>query len=299
MSRLSKLRLFALLIALLLPLALLIGCIPGGSSDDDDTTDPTDDDDTTDDVDDDDDDATPAPQGSVSGRVVDLAGAPLADIGISCCSEEMCLTASSGTTGDFSIVGLRANTFVVDNLGYPGSDPQAAAMDWSKFFEFVTVGEDEAVVLGKDLVLAEVDEHQQVSSGSNSLSYAGGLSVSFDGSAVDLPFLVADVDPLAVGAIELGEAAWPVGGLEGHDIVRAWAFAPFEVGLENGTFSVAITMSESFTQATNASLMWADYTEGVESEHFESSDATISADGLTVTGEVAKLSLLMLVTPSP
>ena len=127
MSRLSKLRLFALLLALLLP-AALIACATSGGGDGDDTSAADDHDDTADDDDTgDDDDATPAPQGSVTGRVVDLAGAPLADIGISCCSEEMCLTATSDAAGDFTISGLRANTFVVDNLGYPGSDPQAAA----------------------------------------------------------------------------------------------------------------------------------------------------------------------------
>jgi hypothetical protein len=279
-----------------LPLTLVVGCIVGNAArDDDDTSD--DDDDTSDDTSDDD-DATPAAQGSVTGRVVNLTGDPLADIGVSCCSEEMCLITTTDSNGDFFIVGLRANTYVVDNLGYPGSDPEAATLNWSKFFEFVTVGVDEAVVVSKDLVLAEVAEQQQVGSGANSLSYSGGLSLSFDGSALDLPFLAAEADPLTVGAVELSETAWPIGGLQGHDIVRAWAFAPFEVGLEASMFSISVAMTESLAPGTDAVLMWADYTEGIEVEHFESSTATLSADGLTVTGEVAKLSLLLLVTPA-
>ncbi len=294
-------RLFALLLALLLPLSLTIGCATSGGGDDDDSVD-GDDDDTTgdDDTAGDDDDSTPAPEGAVSGRVVDLVGAPLEDIGVSCCSEEMCLTSSTDAAGDFTISGLNANTYVIDNLGYPGTDPQNAAMEWSKFFEFVPVASDVQVTVSHDLVLPQVAEAQQVSSGANSLSYAGGLSVSFDGSDLDVPFLVADITPLTLGAIELEEPdAWPVGGLDGHEVLRAWSFAPFELGLKSGGhISVSITMSEALASGTTASLMWADYSEGVETEQFESASATVSSDGLTVDGEIEKLSLLLLVRPT-
>ena len=99
--------LLALLLALCLPLCLLTACGSSSSNDDDDTA--GDDDDTTSDDDDtagDDDDATPPPQGSLTGRVVDLAGGPLAGIGVSCCSEQTCLTGTTGTDGSFHLRGL-------------------------------------------------------------------------------------------------------------------------------------------------------------------------------------------------
>jgi hypothetical protein len=43
--------------------------------------------------------------------------------------------------------------------------------------------------------------------------------------------------------------------------------------------------------------MWADYEAGVQAESFESTTATVSSDGLTVSGEVSKLSVLMIVAP--
>jgi hypothetical protein len=299
---------------------LLTACGSSSSNDDDDTA--GDDDDTTSDDDDtagDDDDATPPPQGSLTGRVVDLAGGPLAGIGVSCCSEQTCLTGTTGTDGSFLIEGLSANTYVVDNLGYPGDDAQVSAMAWGKFFEFVTIGPDEAVTLEHELVLPEVAEPQQVNAGSNTLAYAGGLEVSFDGSAISLPFIVGhftdddDEDGIAnyldedansafkVGAVELPSSAWPRGGLDdgagsSYEIKEAWAFAPFETALEDGSFSVALTLAEAPPAGTSLYLMWADYEDGIEREHFQ----TVASDlnGQTVTAEVPKLSVLMLVAAS-
>jgi len=247
--------------------------------------------------------------------VIDLDGSPMAGIGVSCCSEEMCLTSTTESDGSFLIGGLSANTYVVDNLGYPGDDAQAAAAEWSKFFDFVPIGADEEVILQRDLVLPLPAEPQQVVAGANSLSYAGGLSVSFDGSAISLPFIVGhftddddddgianylDADansPLNVGAIELEERAWPVGGLKGNEVKMAWAFAPFETALESGSFTVSVALAEPVPSGMPVSFMWADYEAGVEAEVFESTAATVSSDGMTATGEVSKLSLLMLVAP--
>ena len=305
--------LLAMLLALATPIALSTACGSSGG-DDDDTG--NDDDDTGSDDDDttsDDDDATPAPEGSLSGRVVDLSGAPLANIGVSCCSDQTCLTATTDADGDFLIEGLAANTYVVDNLGYPGSDAQAAAMSWSKFFDFVTIGVDETVILERDLVLAEAAEPQQVVGGANNFSYQGGLAVSFDGSALSLPFLVGhftnddDEDNIAnyldadanlafeVSAIELPESAWPVGGLDGDEIKKAWVFAPFETALEEGAFTVTMTFDAAIPAGNSVSLLWADYDLGTHAEHFERATATVNADGLSVTGEIAKLSLVLLV----
>jgi hypothetical protein len=289
--------LLALFLAMLLPLSLSAGCTDGRDYVDDD--DAADDDDEDDDTAGDDDDSTPPPQGSVAGRVVDTDGEPLGSIGVSCCSDETCLTSTTAADGTFTITGLRANTYVCDNLGYPGDDAAVAAMDWSKFFEFVPVGEDEEVTLPQDLMLCQVAERQQVSSGANSLSYAGGIDISFDGSAVEVPFLVAEIEPLTIGGLEIASEAWPLGGLDNHQVLRAWAFAPFEVGLESGTFSVSITMAEALPAGTEVSFMWADYALGTVAEEFEVSGATLSGDGLSVTGEVDKVSLLMLVTPTP
>ena len=305
---LSLPRLLVLLLALGLTTSLNSSCA-SSQADDDDTSD--DDDDTSDD----DDDATPAPQGSLSGRVVDLGGAALADIGVSCCSDETCLTATTAADGSFLIEGLNANTYVVDNLGYPGNDAQAAAAEWGKFFDFVTIGPDEAVILERDLVLPLAAEPQQVVAGANSLSYAGGLEVNFDGSAISLPFIVGyftddddddgianylDADassPLSVSSIELEADAWPAGGLDGNEVKMAWAFAPFETALESGSFTVSMTLTEAVPSGMPVTLMWADYEVGVQSESFESTTATISSDGLTLTGEVSKLSVLMMVAP--
>ena len=183
---LSLPRLLALLLALGLITSLNSSCT-GSPADDDDTSDDDDDDTSDDDDTGDDDDATPAPQGSLNGRVVDLDGAAMADIGVSCCSEEMCLTATTDADGSFLIEGLSANVYVVDNLGYPGDDAQAAAAEWSKFFDFVTIGTDEAVTLERDLVLPLAAEPQQVAAGANSLSFAGGLAVSFPSSSGTSP----------------------------------------------------------------------------------------------------------------
>jgi|GEM_PF-1603716 len=313
--------LLALLLALCLPLCLVTACGSGSTSNDDNNT-AGDDDDTSSDDDDttgDDDDATPAPQGSLAGRVVDLAGTPLAGIGVSCCSEHMCLTDTTDTDGSFLIGGLSANTYVVDNLGYPGDDAQVSAMEWGKFFEFVAIGTDEAVTVERDFVLPQVAEPQQVNSGNNTLSYAGGIEVNFDGSAISLPFIVGhftdddDDDGVAnyldadansafkVGAIELPETAWPTGGLHdgadaAYEVKAAWAFAPFETALESGSFSVTMTLSEAPPATTELYLMWADYEDGVERERFQNIAADLN--GQTLTAEVPKLSVLMLVSPT-
>ncbi len=77
----------------------------------------------------------------------------------------------------------------------------------------------------------------------------------------------------------------------------AWAFAPFETALESGSFTVSMTLTEAVPSGMPVTLMWADYEAGVQAEAFESTTATVSSDGLTVSGEVSKLSVLMMVAP--
>ena len=137
--------------------------------------------------------------------------------------------------------------------------------------------------------------------------------MSFDGSALSLPFIVGhftdddDNDEIAnyldpdannsfeLSGLELGPESFPSGGIGNHVVQRAWAFAPFETGLESGGFSVTINLSEAPAAGTAMSLLWADYELGVAHEQFESTPATLSNDGLSVSGEVNKLSLLLLV----
>jgi len=296
-------RLLAILLGLALPLVLGSCAASDSDYDDNDEDEGADDDDDDDDAGGDDDDDSPVTNSSVSGTVVDEAGDPLQGIGVTCCSDERCINGTTAADGSFTIENLSANTYVVDNLGVPDND----LLGWSKFFEFIEVAEDEQVTITRELVIPQVTEtvpdiietDENVTESPKTIVFESGLQVDYDRVEAKLPFAAASLDNPTLGVVSVPQANWPEGGLGSWSILEVWAFAPFEFGMdeEDDFFTVHIPLADPLEAGTEVGLLWADYDEGIVTESFMETSATLSPDGTVVSGEVHKLSLLIVATP--
>jgi len=293
-------RLLAILLGLALPFALA-SCAASDNDYDDDDDGGDDDDDDNDDGGDDDDDGPPA-DASLSGTVVDEAGNPIEGIGVTCCSDERCINGTTAADGSFTISNLTANTYVVDNLSFPNND----ILGWSKFFEFIEVGASEAVTVSRDLVLPEVTEtvpdileaDESLVESPKTIVFQSGLQIDYDRVEAALPFNAVSLENPTLGVAEVPEANWPEGGMGSWNILQVWAFAPFEFGMEEegDSFTVHAPLAEALEVGTEVGVLWADYDEGIITESFMEAAATLSPDGMVVSGEVHKLSLLIIAT---
>ncbi|HCP46177.1 MAG TPA: hypothetical protein DIU15_09055, partial [Deltaproteobacteria bacterium] len=107
------------------------------------------------------------------------------------------------------------------------------------------------------------------------------------------------LDNPTLGVKAVPQANWPEGGLGAWTVIEAWAFAPFEFSMEEegDSFTVHVPLTEPLAAGTEVGLLWADYDEGILTETFMETTATLSDDGTMVSGDVHKLSLLLVATP--
>jgi hypothetical protein len=279
--------LFALLL-LALSLAL-VGC-PTGTDDDDSG----DDDDAVADDDDAGDDDDAAPVGPfITGTVEDPAGNLLEGIALTLCDENRCLSGQTQAGGAFQFSAVPDGEYVVHNLNVPGiADGIEALLGWSSFYDIVTMaGAD--VDLPDAFVVPEVTDTHVVADGVNSLDFGGELTVSWDG-ILAVPFALADVDPITVGAVKLDPSQYPAAATAmGYEVLAGWALTPFEVALEGDLhFSVEV-LAPGLTGADTA-LLYADYDVDIATGMLSMS-AAATPDDQWLEGEVSHLGLLLAV----
>ena len=300
-------RLFALLLALLLPLSLA-GCPSPSGDDDDDTV--ADDDDSDEECDDD--DAAPeetcdvevctpdATSGVVHGTVTDGAGDPLACISLTVCNDQSCLFGTTADNGAWCVDGLPPGDYVVHNVGHPGSTPPVNQRRWSSFYDFVSVTADTDTAVDNAQVVPFMPEAARVEgpwTGETELAW-GDLTVGFNGDQVEFPFPTAQcLDEITLSALEVPASDWPVHGLMGWEVIGAWAFSPFETLQEDGNgdpvpFDVSVPVG---VQDTNLEygLLYADYEHNISTATF--SVGTGALVDTSIVGTVGRLSLLLAV----
>ncbi len=230
-------------------------------------------------------------------------GSAIDSLAVTACSEERCVPGTTDSQGTFSIENLPPNTYVIDNVGYPGSDVANDSIAYSKFFEFVEVAESQAVAIDHNLVLPEMESLFVVDAGSNTLDVDSSLSITFDAGAadsedgfdnLDVPFISQSASPpFRIGTATLPEEAWPQGGYGSSTVTKVWSFSPFELALKSGSFQLTHTLETPLTAGQSARLLYADYLECFVSEEFE--EVTVTVEGSTVTAELPMLSMVLLV----
>jgi hypothetical protein len=224
--------------------------------------------------------AAPSYQGTVEGVAVDVAGDPIEGLGVSLCFT-VCRITETDAGGTFRFDGVDPAVQVIENIGLPGDDPRAAALGYSKFFDFVDVGLDEQIVIDRPFVVPSVVTEGPLS-GPQAFSLAGGLEVAFDADRFgteDNP-LPTPAMALHFGAAEIPEVNWPTRGYDGWRILRAWAFAVWDLHAEDA-FTVTAPLGDAgpLPADSDVAFLVADYTYGFVNGTFFEEAAEVTPDG--------------------
>jgi hypothetical protein len=258
------------LLSLVLPLSLLLMACPGNTGQE--TPSPGDDDD--------DFSWTPQPQweGEVHGVLHDEAGAALSEVLLTLCGH-ICLYAQSGTDGSFSFTSVPPMTAVLETSSYPNNDPRG----WSRYFDFLPIGENEVITLATPVVTPQVSNTQVDLTGNQDITFAdaGGLRIQFD--ADEVHSAPEEPDTVGLGAVELPSNRFPTQGLAGHTIHRGWALTIWDQEIEGGTgFAISAPLTSALPQGTDVAILVAKYLEGTQTGQFHVYDAELSGDGMTI-----------------
>ena len=254
--------------------ALLLGaaCASEAPSDDDDSTAAPDDDD----------DSTPPGTASVSGRVTDEQGDPIANLSLSLCGE-VCLIEPTAEDGSFLFTGVRQGAKVIEpTLVPPGDDLSLAVRSWSRFFDLIEVADGEIVEISREFVLRQVPEVAGPLIGHQELNLLPDLQLRFDADEVlaDGPLPVG-ADDIWLGAVAIPHLDWPTGGLGDWTIQAAWTLAIWDLEAEDA-FEVTATLPAALDEGVEVAFLVADYTYGFSNGRFFEEAAELDAQRITL-----------------
>ncbi|MCA9696501.1 MAG: hypothetical protein KC431_03165 [Myxococcales bacterium] len=226
----------------------------------------------------------PPAQGSLVGWVDDIDGVPIPDLPIALCGQ-VCQIATTDAEGRFEVLEVAPGAKVLEPALVPVGDEglAQAVISWTRFFDIVTLGEDEALVLPEPFVMQRVEGAVGPLTGLQQLEPAPGLLVGFDADAIlaagPLP---AGAEGVWLGATEVPPPLWPSGGLGDWQILAAWRFAIWDLEDEDG-FAVAATLPQALEPGAEVAFLVADYTYGFLEGTFHEEAAVLSPDGTTLS----------------
>lgn len=225
----------------------------------------------------------PTHEASVVGFVVDELGVPIADLPITLCGA-VCQIATTDAEGRFEVLSVDPGVKVLEPALVPvGDDLAAAVKSWTRFFEFVEVGEDQAIVLEPPFVMLRVDNTVGPLSGPQSLEPLPELRVSFDADAItEAGALPVGIDEPWLGARAIPVELWPQNGLEGWTIVAAFGLAVWNLEAPDA-FAVEVMLPEALPLDAEVAFLVADYEYGFSNGKFFEEAAQLSGDGLRLS----------------
>ena len=231
----------------------------------------------------------PTYHGSVSGTVVDDQGQPLAALGVTLCST-LCRVVDTDAGGAFLFEGIEPDMQVLENLGLPGDDFVAAALVTSYFFDFVSVGVDEEIVIERPFVVRTLDTSGPLT-GPQQLTLDGDLEVAFSADLFDTEDnpLPSPAMELHFGATEIPQADWPTAGYDGWSLLRVWGLAVWDLH-EDDAFAVTAPLGAAgpLPAGSEVAFLVADYTYGFMNGKFREEEAELSADGMSIVTPAGK-----------
>ena len=216
------------------------------------------------------------------GWVTDEFGVPIADLSITLCGM-VCLLGETDAEGRFEVLGVDAGVKVLEPALVPFDDDlEAAVKSWTRFFDFVEVGEGEAIVIDEPFVMLRVDNTVGPLSGPQMLQPLPELSIGVDADAILASgALPIGIDAPWLGAREVPSELWPEHGLEDWTILAAWSLAVWNLEAPDG-FAVEAALAEALAPDTEVAFLVADYEYGFTHGVFFEEAAQLSDDGLRV-----------------
>ncbi len=216
---------------------------------------------------------------TVSGHVLNAEGESVAALSVTLCGV-VCNIVKTDDDGQFAFDGVGAGVKVIEAATVPrGDDFTLAVRSWTRFFDFVSVGDDEEVTIDTPLVLHRVANAVGPLTGAQDLQLAPELTVRFDADEIlDDGALPAGADSVWLGAVEIPKKDWPQAGLNGWTVVAAWGLAIWDLEAPDA-FSVNATLPTPLDPDAEVAFLVADYEYGFTEGHFYEEAAELSEDG--------------------
>lgn len=161
----------------------------------------------------------PGPLGTLTGRLVDGAGAPLVDVVVTMC-REVCTAERTDEQGAF-VHDVAPGTWAMEITIEPGK----ADTTWATPLAPVTLIEDETVALDAPVVVPRLGARVGLDA-PGWFDLGDGLSIEADPAGWEAPAIDPDADPwLAAVGLDPTSAGLPLEGLEGEPLAL-WYVAP-------------------------------------------------------------------------
>jgi len=240
---------------------------------------------------------------TVSGRVVNPEGEAVTALSVTLCGK-VCTIVKTDDDGRFRFEKIGAGVKVIEAATVPAEgDFTLAVRSWTRFFDFVSVGDDEDIAIEKPMVLHRVEGAVGPLSGTEELQLTPALHVSLDANRiVDEGPLPAGADGVWLGAVEIPVEDWPQSGLGDWKVLAVWGLAIWDLAAPD-VFTVRATLPTPVAADAEVAFLVADYAYGfTEGEFFEEA-AELSEDGLSistpVSGGLDRATRWLAVTRSP
>jgi hypothetical protein len=216
---------------------------------------------------------------TVTGLVVDSDDEPVAALSVTLCGT-VCRIEKTDEQGRFAFDGIASGVKVIEAATVPpGDDFTLAVRSWTRFFDFVTVGDNEDISIERPFRLHRVANAVGPLTGVQNLPLTAELGVAFDADAISEEGpLPAGADSVWLGAVDIPKDDWPRDGLRGWTVLAVWGLAIWDLETVNG-YAVTATLPTALSAGSEVAFLVADYEFGFTEGHFYEEAAELSEDG--------------------
>ncbi len=213
-------------------------------------------------------------------------------ITVTCCSGDTCMFSQTDAAGDFACSGITDGAWVTHNIGLPGAATNPnAPLEWASFYDVVTV-EGTDISMGTQ-VIPEMSDGLAVDGGPGTLDFANGVSATWDADLAP-PLIAVAIDDLTLGSETLPEDEWATSLDANYEIIAAYVFAPFEMGVaDEGTFDLTLP-APGVVEGDSVRIAFAHYDANIYSGEFSWVNATAGTDEVT-SDQVTHLGALYVI----
>jgi len=174
---------------------------------------------------------------------------------------------------------------------------------WSSFYDIISLAQDNFTFPGQ-LVLPQVVDFWTPGQSEEGSWFTNDLEITWS-APIAYPLGAGSLSDPTLGVVELAPNQFPT-AIGKHEVLRGWAFAPFETALEDDNdededehpFKFTVTAAvPGLEENDEVSFLFAHYVEDIAQEQIGSVTASVvDLDGeWGISGEVPILSILLAV----
>ena len=224
------------------------------------------------------DDSSDPMTGTVSGSIVDEAGAVMNVANVKLCTPMLCRTTEPDNEGNFEFIELEEATFALE---IKSDDENSATM-----MGFIDLSMEEARTLDEPIVVPNFRTSDNLGS-TRTIAVDGGLNVSVD-PGYEPPFGINVEEKIkGVHVVDPSTSGLPIDGIEG-EIVGLWYLGTWNTLVPAG-WSFTIDSLPGVAEGESLTVLTGDY---ASSSWVNEGTATVGADGSITADEGTGITFL-------